>query len=155
MTEKITPMNLGFRPEAAVSGAVLLQSERSTYLIFNAMKQSEGSSLLKDAGHAVCEFTWCTITKFGYPNDEAACSIPRIKDVGYEVCEVFNSDWAREITFLNRYSFPDTPDSTQRHFLISFHDSTFECLASDINVRLSDEPFETILSELSERIAAE
>jgi hypothetical protein len=155
MTERIVQLELGFVPEAAVSGAVLLQSEYSTFLIFNAMTRSEGTELYTDAGLAVCEFTGCTITKFGYPNDEAAAGIPRMKGTLYNVCEVFGSNWAKEITQLNRHSFPQTPDSHQRHFLISFHDSTFECLADDIAAYLSEEPLESTLSKLGRRIAAE
>ena len=70
MEERAYPIDVGFVPEAAISGGVLLQSEYSTFLIFNAMKRTPGGQFeFEDAGLAVCEFVGCTITKFGYPND--------------------------------------------------------------------------------------
>lgn len=153
MTEEIIPLNLGFRPEAAVSGARLLQSEYSTFLVFNAMKP-KGDRYV-DAGLAVIEFELCSITQFGYPNDEAQGGIPRLKGLGYDCYEVINSEWSKELTRLNRYAFPDTQDSRERHFLFLFHDSAFECIASGLRATLSDEPIIDILARLSARIAAE
>ena len=155
MSEQINRIDVGFVPEAAVSGAVLLQSEYSTYLIFRAMKPVPGSDRFEDGGHAVCEFVDCMIAKFGYPNDEAWSAIPRTREFDYDLYEVTNSQWNREIVVLNRHAFPDTPDLSQRHFLILFHDSSFECLANDMRGELTSEPLTTILSRLSERIAAE
>lgn len=155
MAEHINPLDVGFVPEAAVSGAVLLQSEYSTYLVFNAMRWVHGADRLDDAGLAVCEFVGCTITKFGYPNDEAWSAIPRTKGLAYDVCEVTNSEWSREITVLNRHGFPNTAESTARHFLILFHDSSFECLAQDMRSELTTEPLTSILARLSARIASE
>jgi hypothetical protein len=154
MAEKVHPIDIGFVPEAAVSGAILLQSEYSTYLIFNAMTPMAGSERLVDAGRAVCEFVGCTITKFGYPNDEAWGAIPRTKGLAYDICEVTDSEWRQEITDLNRHAFPNTPESSQRHFLILFHDSSFECLANEMRWELTSEPLTTILSRLSDLIAA-
>jgi hypothetical protein len=155
MVERISKIDLGFVPEAAVSGAVLLQSENSTYLIFNAMKMDANNNLYDDAGLAVCEFPGCIITKFGYPNDEAWSAIPRTRGIAYEVCEVFDSEWNQEITRLNRYAFPNTPESTKRHFLLLFHDSSFECLADDIKAQLTREPFSVVMAHLSKHIESE
>jgi|KBSSwiStaDraftv2_1062776.scaffolds.fasta_scaffold184404_3 hypothetical protein len=155
MAESVNVIDVGFVPEAAVSGAVLLQSEYSTYLIFNAIKLDADTGRYEDVGLAVCEFVDCMITKFGYPNEEAWHSIPRTKGLSYDVCEVANSEWSREIATLNRHAFPDTPELNQRHFLIMFHDSSFECLANELRAELTTEPLTTILARLSERIAAE
>jgi len=155
MVEHVNRIDVGFVPEAAVSGAVLLQSEYSAYLIFNAMKPVPGSDRFEDAGRAICEFVGCTITKFGYPNDEAWFAIPRTNGLSYDVCEVTNSEWGQEITALNRHGFPSTPDFSQRHFLILFHDSSFECLANEMRPELTTEPITAILARLSERIASE
>jgi hypothetical protein len=155
MAEQINPIDAGFAPDASVSGAVLLQSEYSTYLIFNAMKRALDSQQFEDAGRAVCEFVGCTITKFGYPNDEAWFAIPRTKGLSYDICEVANSEWTREITALNKHAFPNTPDSSERHFLILFHDSSFECLAKGMRSELTSEPLTAILSRLNDRIAAD
>jgi hypothetical protein len=158
--EKIEKLKLGVRPEAAVSGAVLLQSEYSTYLTFNAQKETDkpspyGGFYTTDAGTAIVEFQGCLISKFGYPNDEAAMGIPKYKDFGYDICEVKNSEWIKELETLNSYSFPNTSYAGFRHFIIFFHDSTFECVARDIMLNLSSQQFSVIIGELSAKVSAE
>ena len=155
MSESIFPIDIGVVPEAAISGPVLLQSDESTFLIFNAMKRDPGTDSYTDAGQAVCEFPGCWITKFGYPNDEARYAIPRTHGLSYDVCEVANSEWDKEIVALNRHRFPDFTMRNKRHFLILFHESSFECLAEDIRCQTSNEPIEAILARLSTRIAGE
>src|SRR5690606_7023723 len=104
-------------PEAAVSGAILVQTEQSVFLSFSAMRPTDrmsprGSPYTEDAGVALVEFKTCAVTKFGYPNDEASRSIPRTRGLSYGIFEVLTSYWIRELTELNRYSFPDTPEDT-------------------------------------------
>jgi hypothetical protein len=91
--ERVVELHFGITPEAAVSGAVLLQTEESTFLTFNAMQTTNRSSpgggyYSEDAGTAVVEFTVCAATKFGYPNDEAWGHIPRTKGLSLQTnCE--------------------------------------------------------------------
>ena len=156
MPEQIVELDLGCRPEGGVSGGVLVSSEYSTFLTFNAVKPSEDGSRVESAGHAVVEFSRCRLTKFGYPNDEARWGIARYQEISYGIYEVTNSEWIPEIVRLNRYSFPDTPDdTTTRHFLFAFHDSTFECLATDMRLELTTEPYEQIFARISARLLSE
>jgi hypothetical protein len=53
MTEVINSLDLGSKPEAAGSGAVLLQSEVSTTLICNAVRKVGGAWVAVDARCAV------------------------------------------------------------------------------------------------------
>jgi hypothetical protein len=155
-TDQVVPLPLGFYPEAGVSGAVLLQSEFSTFLLFNAMKE-DAKGTRADAGNAVVEFKGGT-TKFGYPNDEALGGHPLYAKglECYGAFEVINSSWSRQLTEQNRVSFPDMPDDdTTRHFIFTFHDSTCECLADGYTARLDDRPFEVIMAELVKRIGQE
>lgn len=155
MSEHVVPIDIGVVPESAISGPVLLQSDQSAFLIFNAMKRDLDVDGYVDAGLAICEFLGCRITKFGYPNDEAWSAIPRTRGLSYNVCEVADSEWDKEIAGLNRHRFPDSAMRRKRHFLILFHDSSFECLAEDIRCQTSDEPIEVILGRLAARIASE
>jgi len=160
--EQIKELKLGVTPEAAVSGAVLLQSEYSSYLTFNAQKETDkpspyGGFYTTEAGTAIVEFPGCLISKFGYPNDEAASGIPKYKEIEivYAICEVVDSDWIKELKQVNSYTFPNTSYSSFRHFLIFFHDSTFECIAKEIKLKISEDPYIEIISELSRKIAEE
>lgn len=131
--EKVVPLVTDIKPEASVSGAQLLTDEYNTILSFNALRLMP-DGFCHDAGCAVVRFEACSVSKFGYPNDEAWSGIPRTRGLGYGCYEVLNSPWNAEICELNKYSFPKSVPSTDRHFLFLFHDSSFECLARDFKL---------------------
>lgn len=158
--EKIIELDLGYKPEAAVSGAVLVQTERSTFLTFNAMRPIDrispwGEPYMEDAGTALVEFLACSITKFGYPNDEAWSNIPRTRGLSYGIYEVLHSSWMEELAELNRHAFPEAEGRTARHFLLLFHDSSFECIAEDIRLEVLEEPYAAVFARIAERVLAE
>lgn len=143
------PYEIGFTPESAVPEPVVLQTETFIFLTFSAVKlMPEGN--FHSAGYAIIEFDVCSQSKFGYPNDEALDGHPLCSKGldAYGVYEVINSAWVRLLTEQNRVSFPNTPDSTSRHFIFTFHDSTFECIARSLNATLSQEPFPRIFEQL-------
>ena len=149
--DKVIALNLGCRPEAAVSGALLLQTEHNAYLTFNAQRESpDGFS--EDAGTAVVEIVRCQITKFGYPNDEALLGHPLYRKglITYGIYEVLKSSWIAELAEQNRIAFPDRTETTwMRHFVFVFHDSTFECLAQDVKISLHTEPYQRVFQTIS------
>ena len=155
--ERIVALQVGIAPEAAVSGAGLIQTEYSAFLIFNATrptkrKSPSGGFYREDAGIAVVQFSRCTATKFGYPNDEAWDGIPRTKGLSYGIYEVENSEWKQEMARLNQYSFPATKDWAGRHFLFLFHDSSFECLADEMKIEVTKEPHAKVVASVLERL---
>ena len=158
--ERVVELQLGITPEAAISGAVLVQTEILTFLTFNAMRATNrpfpgGGYNLEAAGTAIIEFTVCTATKFGYPNDEAWGSIPRTKGLSYGIFEVENSKWKLELSQLNRYVFPQTREWGGRHFLFLFHDSSFECIARDMKLEVTNESYAEIFGRITNRILSE
>ncbi len=161
MSDEIVELDLGVRPEAAVSGAVCLQTEAGTFLTFNAMRATDrmsphGGPYMEDAGTAVVEFKRCLVSRFGYPNDEARWGIPQYKNVSYGIYEVRSSSWIKEVIRLNRYRFPQTTDNyVHKHFLFAFHDDTFECLADDLSLEVVNEPYDVIFERIRRRAMAE
>jgi hypothetical protein len=155
--DKVIELDLGCVPEAAVSGAVLVETEHSTFLTFNAQRPITESS--EAVGHAVVEFPMCSVTLFGYPNDEALPGHPLYSSgLGYYgIFEVLNPSWVKRIQQQNSVSFPkrEGDRSTLRHFIITFHDSTFECLADDIHLTISNEPYKQIFDRITQRIMSE
>ena len=84
-------------------------------------------------GRAVVTFHNSSATHLGAPNDEAL-SGHRLAQHGlqaYAFQEVTNSDWIAEMEFRNRVHYGHTPSMFEglRHFILSFHDETFECVA--------------------------
>lgn len=146
MTESFRTLDIGFSPEAAVSGAILVQSEFSTTLIFNAT--TKVGEYYRPVGHGIVTFRNCSITRFGYPNDEARRAIPRTQDLTYDAYEVLESEWDAELGRLNRLAFPNYQRPKRRHFVWLFHDNSFECLAADFSARVSEEPLAAILAEI-------
>lgn len=155
MADEIVELDLGVTPNAGVSGAVCLQTERATFLTFNALRRTDRTGpfgeVYDDAGTAVFEFKRCLLSRFGYPNDEARFGIPRYKDVSYGIYEVRQSSWVKDVIRQNRFQFPDTSDDwiqRKRHFLFAFHDDTFECLADDFSMEVANEPYSAIFERL-------
>ena len=70
----------------------------------------------------------------------------------YGVYEVRNSLWSGQTVEMNPVSFPKTPNSTQKHFIFTFHDSTFECLACGLRAYLSTKPYSEILTEITKSV---
>ncbi len=156
--DKVVELDLGYTPEAAISGAVLVQTEQSTFLTFNAMRKV--GQRREPAGSALVEFPFCQCTLFGYPNDEALPGHPLysngLDSGGYGIYEVLNPSWPKRLEAQNRVVFPDAaPYSSPRHFIITFHDNTFECLADDIVLEVIDEPYEQVFARIAKRVLAE
>lgn len=134
--QRVVPLDLRFRPEAAISWPVVLQHERLLLLSFNAVD----TTVLPHPplGRAVVEFFDPLLTRFGYPNDEALEGHP-LYAAGldtYGGFEILESGWRVEIEQQNRVAFPAWPGWDVRHFAFVFHDSMFECLARNYAVRV-------------------
>ena len=138
-SERVVELQLGVVPEAAVSGAVLFQTEESAHLVFNA---SAG-------GRALVTFERCILTRFGHPNDEARWGIPRFHGTTYGIYRIEHSSWIAEVVRLNRYRFPTTRDDyVKLHYVFAFHDSTFECLADGMKLDTTNRTLAEIARDL-------
>jgi hypothetical protein len=154
--DQVTELDLGYVPEAAISAAFLMQDEHQAILTFNAMQVDE-DGWRKHAGTAIVEFEGLLITRFGYPNDEARAGHPLyIRGLGgYRIYRVESSSWVAQLQAQNRVHFPDdttwVSSEEHRHFVITFHDGTFECIAKEITLTVSQDSFASIVANLSER----
>jgi hypothetical protein len=74
----------------------------------------------------------------GSPNDETLGGHPlRTRGLGYYgVFEVQNSSWIRSLERMNRVHPRHDPGryQTLRHFIVTFQDKTFECVAEKMSV---------------------
>lgn len=82
---------------------------------------------------AVVQFSRPSAHFFGPPNDEAFEGHP-LAGRGlrpYSAFEIENSSWVRNMEQRNRVHPQHSPSSyhDRRHFVLAFHDSTFECVA--------------------------
>jgi hypothetical protein len=83
-------------------------------------------------------FTFPLVHYFGPPNDETLQGHP-LAAFGlthYATFEVGNSRWIEELRKMNRVHprHDDSRFDRYRHFVWTFHDNTFECLAESFEV---------------------
>lgn len=127
MAERVVKLEVPyFDPEPNVPEPVIVQSELECYLIYWEQENARKALV----------FSRCWITKFGYPNDSALGG-HRLYKKGlgfYGVFEVIESEWIAEVRKGNQVCFPDYKSfEGGRHFIFTFHDSTFECIALDFH----------------------
>ncbi|HEY1174238.1 MAG TPA: hypothetical protein VGH19_22925 [Verrucomicrobiae bacterium] len=147
------PYDIGFKPEAAVPDPIIFQSEDAIMLAFCAVKEMP-DGMRADAGFGIIDFKGCMATKFGYPNDEALPGHP-LYEWGlsaYDVFEVINSKWVKEMAEQNKVVFPEHTMSPRRHFIFTFHDTTFECVTRELHASLSTKSYPEISEELRRRV---
>jgi hypothetical protein len=154
MTFTLLPHDIGCEPSPSVPAETLIQDGWSTYLLFWAVgKQPEGSPpRLRDLGVAVLECERCSLTKFGYPNDEGLPEHPAyslgLDRAATSVLEIAGSAWAAEVEAQRQTSRvrirgerSAASSEAPRHFVIPLKEATFECLAQNLVVRRFEPTF--------------
>lgn len=157
-TERAIPVDLGVAWSAGVSGAHLLQSEFRTFLTCY-LGATDPAYTDVEAQIAIIEWHSCQGAVLGYPNDEGQHRHrlwnKGLREIGYyNAAEVQDSSW---LAHLRRVASANTnyrPSSAPklRHFVLLFHDSTFECLARGYTVAKVTRPMPDVLLELARRL---
>ncbi len=93
-----------------------------------------------DVGGVIVRCLGVLISRFGYPNDEALHSDPLYVHglKYYDIVEVTDSPWIREVNERNRVVFPDFKGYECRHYFMAFHDSSFEVLCDRLEFTKDD-----------------
>lgn len=105
---------------------------------------------------AIVEFFHCRSVRFGGPNDEVHHGHPlygRGLDA-YTAQVVRNSRWLAELQRINSAHRGYKPDYWRlvKHFILWFHDETFECLAESFKVETRHCSMKELLLESSQRL---
>ena len=144
--EHVTAIDVGLKWDTGAPLPHLLQSEQRTFLVFylqDATTPWDGTTVqIMDASSSeaypvgVIEWLWCAGAVLGGPNDEVFHGHrlwkQGLSDVGaYAAGEVIGSRWIDEMDQANRVhrNYRGNAPNAQRHFILGFHDSTFECVA--------------------------
>lgn len=172
LVEHVIPVDIGCWPSLSGSGEVIIQTEDLTFVVFQAnLTTASESGRYEGSRRAVVECVNCSLTKYGYPNDEGLLEHPLYSKGLSEtigVGEVINSTWmrmleeqmdtsARRIHGNQYYKAYNVPPAGERiwnwkHFIFTFKEGTFECIAHDLRVTLTSKSYEEILSDISQRI---
>lgn len=105
---------------------------------------------------AVVEFSRCYSFHFGGPNDEVISGHPLWgKGLNsYDAHVIANSRWLAEQEKINAVHSFYNPSRWKRlkHYLLLFHDDTFECLAENYKVEVVMESMEQVVKMVTERL---
>jgi hypothetical protein len=121
------PMPLALADDRAAVLAYVIH-EKPAWLREEAERSVESGELF-----ALIEFSLTLALLFGPPNDEALSGHP-LAGRGlepYSAFEVKDSSWLRSLERMNRVHPRHRAENfaKYRHFIFTFHDSTFECIA--------------------------
>src|SRR5262245_3792088 len=148
--EYAAPYDIGFVPEAAVSEPAFFQTEHASLLTFSAVRE-KANWRREDAGYGLVEIVHCFTSCFGGPGIEKDPLYTKGLHA-YGVFEIVSSRWKRGLSENGGLYFPGTPGPAQRHFVFTFHDSTFQCIASDLRCMTVELPFENVLVAVRKRL---
>ena len=88
----------------------------------------------------------------GYPNDEARGYHP-LAAFGLDtvtIGRVKDSEWVKEVTDQNKKGWPNTDYSAYEHYIYSFKETTFEMIAQDVSITVSDQSLSDVKKEITE-----
>ena len=149
--DRVIELDLPWQMTPGADCPVVLQSNGVAVVVAYASHSSghEGESV-------VLTFDRCTASRFGYPNDEALAGHPLYGRglTFYAIHEVLNSAWLTAVQAQNRVAFPNsTWAADRRHFIVTMHDDTFECLAASVTGRYSADPRPELLASLARQLS--
>jgi hypothetical protein len=98
------------------------------------------SSKSEDETVCVVIFKQCYAHMFGPPNDEAFSGHPLAERglMPYGSFIVENSSWIRRLEQMNSVHPYHKPEifNSYKHYILTFHDSTFECIAESYKIKI-------------------
>lgn len=129
------------QPEAGAPVPVVLASEFRiflAYVVSEPLPQGRNNSFQLNTNDSIAqiEFIRPWAHMFGPPSDEIIEGHP-LAGRGlepYGTFEVHNSSWIRSLVEMNAVHSRHDPSqfANDRHFIFTFHDTTFECIATEI-----------------------
>src|SRR5262245_7316578 len=166
--DKDEVIELETAPQSSVGAPnpIVLAGEHDVFLAYCAQDKSDGwdGTSVRIVGTdtegeqvAVVSFRRCSAHMFGPPNDEAFDGHP-LADRGlrpYGVFEIKGSSWVRKLERMN--SVHPNHDKHRfmkgrKHFVFSFHDTTFECVAEGFAIEVSTGSVKGVILRLLEDV---
>jgi hypothetical protein len=141
-------------PEPGAPLPHLELDERGVRLIYYLAESWRVSHGLDGDKHvAICRFNSCSAVYFGVPSDEALLNHPLYgRGLGfYGAFRVERSSWAAALSEVgSRKDAPAPRMATPKrtHWIITMHDSTFECVAGSVTVDVRGGAMTNVIAEL-------
>jgi len=107
---------------------------------------------------ALVEFKGCYSYKFGGCNDEVLHGHPLYEHglEAYDMHEIKNSKWIKEQEKINSVHpcFEQSEWNLRKHYIFTFHDDIFECIADDYTVQIYQGGIKDVLKIANENLFA-
>lgn len=157
--DEVTELENVPKPSIGAPNTVLVASQHDVLIAYyteNSPEEFDGTSIrgvsLDKANQPVIivHFENCYTHLFGLPNDEAFSGHP-LYSRGlrpYRIYEIKNSSWLRNLEKINSVHPNHNKDwfmSEMQHYIFSFHDNTFECIAERFNIERLTGSLKTII----------
>ena len=161
--DRVIEMHDAPLPDSGASLPFIMSDENRVLLAYMVSESDEAAnSVVKtmtadsEGYTALVEFAQPSAHMFGPPNDETFLSHP-LAERGlspYGVFEVLDSSWIRQLEEMNkRHSrHAQSRYGDLRHYIFSFHDSTFECIAKALAVNLREASLRDVMFEMLQRV---
>lgn len=158
--EQVVPLDLGIAWDAGAPEPVLLQTEDTALLVFHLPvaqhgPQSDAEVTLQEMNYGIITWRGVRGALLGPPNDEALQGHRfwrrGLREIGwYASGEVLHSKWIQALEQMNRVHPKHDPQryATLRHFILGFHDSVFECIATAYSVQTLAMPIDQVITHL-------
>jgi hypothetical protein len=164
--EHAVPLDFPVKWDAGAPLPHLLRSDYQALLAFCVREHDPGPAAAAVAAPdpadpkarllALVEFEHCLAAKLGAPNDEVFAGHPlhgRGLDA-YSAQQVKNSRWLAELETINKVHHCYDPARWRGrvHYVLWFHDTTFECIATGFKVEVYRETMAAMLARMARRI---
>jgi hypothetical protein len=167
--ERVKQVDVGLQWDIGAPMPHLIQSESRTFLTFylsDPRPDWDGTSVEildptspSPVSLGVIQWLSCDGAVLGGPNDEAYRGHRLwergLSEVGaYRAAEVLNSTWIAGLEEQNRVHPQHRSEAfvTYRHFILGFHDSTFECIARGFRTWKAEIAMPQMLAALAARL---
>ncbi|WP_075617974.1 hypothetical protein [Paenisporosarcina indica] len=143
--DRVVPLNS--IPQSSVgSPNPIVLSDKTTTVVAYDLEEDE----IENNDIAIITFKSCRSIMFGPPGDEIFEAHP-LSSRGLERYSTFiieDSSWLRILIKMNSVHprHKESHFEDLRHFILSFHDSTFECIAEDFEVETINRDSNDIIS---------
>lgn len=155
--DKDTVVELNEMPQSPVGAPnpVVLSAESKTIVSYY-IQENDLDYMNEFESIAIISFERCRSTMFGPPNDEAFSGHP-LYSKGlrpYSAFIIENSSWLRNMIKMNSVH----PNHNEKHFkdykhyVLSFHDSTFECIAESFSVEIVNDTISNVINLMKEKL---
>ncbi len=164
--EYAAPLEFCVRWDAGAPLPHLLRNDHSCFLIFYVREHNPGwdgtyvrvrdPESVEEQSLALVEFVGCVSARLGSPDDEVFQGHP-LYGKGletYTAQEVLNSRWLAELEAINHVHRSYNPERWRRlhHYVLWFHDTTFDCVAESFKVELYRESLADLLGRACKRL---